>query len=113
VVDIFQFQLHCGPGVNSAFNRNEYQEDSWGLKGGWCVRLTTLLPSVSRLFRENVGVSTSHNPMGLHNLLQGYLYLYNVMRYINSKAAHVCTQYAFFQNFGRGGEKKEVLNMNN
>jgi hypothetical protein len=24
---------------------------------------------------ENVGVSTSHNPMGLHSLLQGHLYL--------------------------------------
>jgi hypothetical protein len=26
--------------------------------------------------REDVGASTSHNPMGLHGLLQGYLYLY-------------------------------------
>jgi hypothetical protein len=25
---------------------------------------------------ESVGASTSHNPMGLHDLLQGYLYLY-------------------------------------
>jgi hypothetical protein len=24
------FQLHYGPGVDSASNRNEYQEDSWG-----------------------------------------------------------------------------------
>jgi hypothetical protein len=30
---------------------------------------------VSRLSRENVGTSTSHNPMGLHGLLQGWLYL--------------------------------------
>jgi hypothetical protein len=28
-------------------------------------------PSVSRLSRENVRASTSHNPMGLHGLLQG------------------------------------------
>jgi hypothetical protein len=33
------------------------------------VRLTTLPPSVSRLSRENVGASTSHNSMGLHGLL--------------------------------------------
>jgi hypothetical protein len=24
------FQLHYGPGVYSAYNRNEYQESSWG-----------------------------------------------------------------------------------
>jgi hypothetical protein len=45
------------------------------LKGGRRVRLTTSPPSVSRFSRENVGASTSHNPMGLHGLLQGYLYL--------------------------------------
>jgi hypothetical protein len=31
--------------------------------------LTTIF--VSRLSRQNVGSSTSHNPMGLHGLLQG------------------------------------------
>jgi hypothetical protein len=41
-----------------------------GGKGGRLVRLTTLQPSVSH-FVENVGASTSHNPMGLHGLLQG------------------------------------------
>jgi hypothetical protein len=34
------------------------------------VRLTDLPPSVSRLSRENVGASASHDPMGLHSLLQ-------------------------------------------
>jgi hypothetical protein len=42
-----------------------------GVNGSRRVRLTTLPPSVSRLSRENVGASTSHNPMGLHGLLQG------------------------------------------
>jgi hypothetical protein len=28
------FQPHYGPGVDSASNRNEYQESSWGVKGG-------------------------------------------------------------------------------
>ena len=32
-------------GVDSASNRNEYQEYSWGDKGGRCVGLTTLPPS--------------------------------------------------------------------
>jgi hypothetical protein len=40
-----------GPGVDSASNRNEYQESSWGAKGGRRVWLTTLSSSVSRLSR--------------------------------------------------------------
>jgi hypothetical protein len=39
------------------------------------LRLTTLPPSVSRLSRQNVGTSTSHNPMGLHGLLHGCMYV--------------------------------------
>jgi hypothetical protein len=27
------FQPLCGPGVDSASNRNKYQESSWGVKG--------------------------------------------------------------------------------
>jgi hypothetical protein len=63
--------VHYGPGVHSASHRNENQESSWWVKGDRSVRPATLLPSVNRLSRENVGVSTSHNPMGLHGLLQG------------------------------------------
>ena len=44
-IDIKSFRSHCGPGVDSASNRNEYQGYFlWG-KGGRCVRLTTLPPS--------------------------------------------------------------------
>jgi hypothetical protein len=42
-----------------------------GVKGGRRIRLTTSPPYVSRLYRENVGASMSHNPMDLHGLLQG------------------------------------------
>jgi hypothetical protein len=45
------FQPHYGPGVDSASKRNEYQEPSWGIKSGRRIRLTTLPPSVSGLYR--------------------------------------------------------------
>jgi hypothetical protein len=44
-----------------------------GVKCGWRLGLTILPPSMSRLFMQNVGASTSHNHMGLHGLLQGSL----------------------------------------
>jgi hypothetical protein len=47
-----------------------------GVKCGQRVGLTTLPPSVSRLSKKYVGTSTSHNPMGLHGPLQGYLYFF-------------------------------------
>jgi hypothetical protein len=37
------------PWGDSSSNRNEYQESSWGVKGGRRVRLTASSPSVSRL----------------------------------------------------------------
>jgi hypothetical protein len=46
-----------------------------GVKGGRFISLT-LPPSVRELSRENEGASTSHNPMGLHGLLQRWLYLF-------------------------------------
>ena len=44
-IDIKSFRSRYGPGVDSASNRNEYQEYLVGGKGGRCVRLTTSLPS--------------------------------------------------------------------
>ena len=35
------FRSHYGPGIDSASNRNEYQEYFMGVKSGRCVRLTT------------------------------------------------------------------------
>jgi hypothetical protein len=42
--------LHFG--INSASNRNEYQESSWGVKHCGRLRLATSPPSVSRLSRN-------------------------------------------------------------
>jgi hypothetical protein len=42
-IDIIQ--PHYDPGVDSASNRNEYQEYFLGGKGGQCIRLTTLPPA--------------------------------------------------------------------
>jgi hypothetical protein len=47
-----------------------------GSKGRPARGADNLTAIVSRLSRQNVGASTSHNPMGLHGLLHGYLYLY-------------------------------------
>jgi len=43
--DIKSFRSHCGPGVESASNKNEYQMYFLEGKDGRCVRLTTLPPS--------------------------------------------------------------------
>jgi hypothetical protein len=63
-------QPHYGPPVDSASNRNEYQESFCGGKGRSARKAETSPPSVS-LLSKNVGASTSHNPMGLHGVLQG------------------------------------------
>jgi hypothetical protein len=49
--------------------------DLLGGRGGRRVGLTTLPQSVSWLSGQNVVAPTSHNPMGLHGLLQGQLYI--------------------------------------
>jgi hypothetical protein len=47
----YSFQPHYGRGIDSASNRNEYQEYFLGGKGGRCLELITLPPS--RFYRNS------------------------------------------------------------
>ena len=73
-IDINSFRSHYDPGVDSASNRNEYQEYFLVGKGGRCVRLTTYHHPVP--LSRNLGASTSWNPLGLSRPVIGLLYLY-------------------------------------
>jgi hypothetical protein len=48
------------PWVDSASNRNEYQEDSWGVMSSQLLWLITLLPSVSELSTRCGSLDLSH-----------------------------------------------------
>jgi hypothetical protein len=50
------------PWVDSASNRNEYQESFWGVERGRCVRLTDSPHCVSRLSRYVENVSQPYGP---------------------------------------------------
>jgi hypothetical protein len=66
------FQTHYALGVDSASNRNEYQKIFLGEKER-PARKANNLTAISEpiVYKKNVGFPTSHNPTGLHDLLQG------------------------------------------
>jgi hypothetical protein len=66
----YSFRPHCGPGVDSASNRNECQEYFLGGKGSRCVKLTILILSCAFW-----GLNP-WNHIGLSRPLMGLLYLY-------------------------------------
>jgi len=68
VTGIFHWP-HSGTGLDSASNRNEYQEYFLWSKSGRRLRLTSRLS-------WNLRASTSWNPRGLSRPVQGLLYLY-------------------------------------
>jgi len=62
-IDIKSFPLHYGPGVDSASNRNEYQEYFLAGKGSRCLRLTTCPHPVPLSW--NLWALNSWIPLGL------------------------------------------------
>ena len=71
---LYSFRPHYDPGVDSAPNRNEYQEYFLGGKSGRFVGLTTVPYSYADRL-ESLGASTSWNPHVLSRLVEGLLYL--------------------------------------
>ena len=81
-IDIKSFRSHHGPGVDSASNRNEYQDYFLGVKA-LCVRLTTIPPpcavvtkSESLKFLEPSGPLQACNGIALplNDMINSYLF---------------------------------------
>jgi hypothetical protein len=66
----YSFRPRCGPGVDSASNKNDYQEYLLGGKSSRCVRLTTLPHSYADLL-EILGASNSWRSKDLSRPLNG------------------------------------------
>ena len=83
-IDIKSFRSHYGPGVDTASNRNEYQEYFLGVKSGRCVRLTSLPLSCAVVtksgnlnFLEPSGSVQACNGTALHLYIYIYIYIYS------------------------------------
>jgi hypothetical protein len=79
------FWSHYGPGVDSASNKNEYQECFLGSKCGRCVSLTTLPPSCvvdkksgNRNFLEHSGPPQDCNGTALAVAGQLWIFIANI-----------------------------------
>ena len=76
-IDIKSFRSHYGSGVDSASNRNEYQEHFLGVKSSRCIRLSTYHHPV--LLSRNLGTLTSWNPLSPSGPVTALLYLYSIL----------------------------------
>jgi hypothetical protein len=74
---ILSFQLHYGPGVDSASNRNEYQEYFLGGKGGRCLRVTALHLHVPTVLKSgNLNLLETSGPVQACNGLALLFFFY-------------------------------------
>jgi len=71
-IDIKSFRSHYGPGVDSASNRNEYQEPFLGVKAD---NLTTILYRCREIWEPELPGTFSATPGLQRGLLYPYLYL--------------------------------------
>jgi len=85
-IDIKSFRLHYGSGVDSASNRNEYQEYFLGVKSGQRIRLTTLPP-----FCAVVTKSGRLNFLEPSGPVMGMLYLLGVFNMSTPQKKNYCS----------------------
>ena len=69
----WEFRSHYGPGVDSASNRNEYQEDFLGVNAAGALGWQTYHIPVPLSW--NLGTLTSWNPLGYSRPVTGLIYL--------------------------------------
>jgi hypothetical protein len=75
---LLKFFIDIGPGVDSASNRNEYQEYFLGVKSGQCIRPTTLPPSCAFVMKSgNLNFLEHSGPLQACNGTDLPFYLYS------------------------------------
>jgi hypothetical protein len=113
------FQPHYGPQVDSASNKNEYQEFPGGKRQS--VHMTQTCTTIYEQNVQKMWAPMSCKPMGLHGLLQGYILIKRILQQVilptsnvvqfYFKMFHVCmhlyTQWSDFVNIF----SDEVLNL--